>query len=195
MTITLEARYSSVARESSETGRFLDQLERRIYLLSDTAENISRRARSPETEILRFTEYNRCRDRASECWAFAIVIDRRLQDYKGTDRALLLERHNRLTINIWATVLKASLTFLTALSREPHLPLGSREIFVREIRTLHDTHRLLSTPRYADMLDSTMDKRREKASRILTELIAKAPSLLDLGDLNAPEIKVCGPVV
>lgn len=36
MAITLEARYSSVAREPSEIGRFLDQLERRIHLLSDT---------------------------------------------------------------------------------------------------------------------------------------------------------------
>lgn len=182
MAITLEARYSSVAREPSEIGRFLDQLERRIHLLSDIAESISRRARSPKTEILRFTEYNRCRDRASECWAFAVVIDRRLQGYEGADREPLLERYNRLAVDIWATLLKASLTFLTALSREPHLPLGSREVFVREIRTLHDTHRLLSAPRYADMLDTTMHKQRDKASRILTEIIARAPSLLDLGN-------------
>ncbi|NKD77816.1 hypothetical protein HEQ60_08590 [Haematospirillum sp. H1815] len=181
MAITLEARHSSVTREPLEIGRFLDQLERRIHFLSDIAENVCRRAQSPGTEVLRFTEYTRCRDRASECWAFAIIIDRRLQDYDGLDRGKLLERFNRLSVDIWAILLRASLTFLTALSNEPHLPLGSRDIFLREIRTLHDTHRLLSKPRYAKLLDETAHKSRKKAAKILSEIIARAPSLLDFG--------------
>ena len=87
----------------------------------------------------------------------------------------------RHTVAMWSTLLTCSLTFMRAIAAEEHLPLGSREVFLREIKTLHDAHATLSDPEFADLVSEETLSKRGQAEKILSEIIERAPRLLDLG--------------
>jgi len=166
-------------KDREDIDRFLRVLETRVRELAESTANLPRTVEDLRGR-LRFADYVHSRDLSSECWAFSIVIERRIEDYHGHDAADLRRRFEQLTVTIWATLLDCSLQFLDALSREAHLPLGSREVFVREIKTLYDAHRLLHDPRYEALIDDGMRARQRQAERILTEIIDRAPALLNL---------------
>jgi len=75
-------------------------------------------------------------------------------------------------------LVRASMRFFFVLSANPALPMGAREIFVAELRSLHDAHERLMRPNYAGKLSSDLERDLETASLILEEIIDKAPSLL-----------------
>lgn len=168
------------SNERLEIEGFLRALEDRVQELARTTAALPRTAEDVHGR-LRFADYVHSRDLSSECWAFSIVIERRIELYKGHDAEDLRQRFEMLTVVIWATLLDCSLQYLDALSREQHLPLGSREVFVREIKTLYDAHRLLNDPRYDTLISEDMRNRQRQAERILTEIIDRAPALLNLG--------------
>ncbi|SDE05975.1 hypothetical protein [Rhodospira trueperi] len=166
-----------VRRQARDLITFLASLERRIATLRDSGHVLE----ADEDHPSRFTDYARTRNLTSECLAFLIVIDRRidaLPDHMQAEPRGILESH---TITLWGTLLECSLAFLRTIADQAQLPLGSREVFVREIKTLHDAHAILSQDRFAGKVpQSTMDKQTQ-AERILNEVIDRAPRLLDLG--------------
>lgn len=167
------------SKERLEIERFLSLLEQRVQELGRSTTDLAR-TMNGGTGHLRFADYVHSRDLSSECWAFSIVIERRIEEYHGHDAEMLQGRFELLTVTIWSALLDCSLQFLNALAREEHLPLGSREVFVREIKTLYDAHRLLGDPRYTHTIDEPMRSRQRQAERILTEIIDRAPALLNL---------------
>lgn len=172
---------SGKSKEQLEVERFLVLLERRIQELSETAEKAGTGLAAAPHIRTRFADYLHVRDLSSECWAFSIVIERRIADLVSDDSETLRTRFEQLTVTVWSTLLDCSLRFLDALSREEELPLGSREVFVREIKTLYDAHRLLSDDRYAAHVDDSIMQKHRRADRILSEIIDRAPTLLDFG--------------
>jgi hypothetical protein len=74
------------------------------------------------------------------------------------------------------------LKFLRAVAEEEHLPLGSREVFLHEVKTLYDAYNILTLDRYANKVEEETLKKRTAAERILNEIIDRAPMLLDLGN-------------
>jgi hypothetical protein len=166
-----------------EITRFLDILEGRIQLLSVTMSEMAAALpkNRPEGGQLRFTDYMRSRDLTSECWAFSIVIERRIEELPDAERPRLQQRFSRLMVLIWSCLLNCSLNFLDSLSREENLPLGSREVFVREIKTLYDANKWLSDDRYVDLINDAMHNKQRQAEKILSAIINRAPTLLDLG--------------
>lgn len=127
----------------------------------------------------RYADFTRCRDVAAECWAFSIVIERRIDLYHGPGRDGLQTQFDRLTVTIWSVLMETSLRFLEALAGEPHLPLGSREIFVREIKTLYDSRKFLEDPRFTGLVDGATHRRQDQAARILEAIVERAPALLE----------------
>jgi hypothetical protein len=167
----------------TEITRFLDILENRIRLLNVTMSELAARLphHRPEGGQIRFTDYVKSRDLTSECWAFSIVIERRIEELPDAERPRLQQRFSRLMVLIWSCLLNCSLNFLDALSREENLPLGSREVFVREIKTLYDANKWLSDDRYVDLIDDAMHNKQAQAEKILSAIINRAPTLLELG--------------
>lgn len=162
-----------------EIEQFLRILEKRIRQLGETVAAAAD-GLDPESPEISFADYVRSRDLSSECWAFSIVIERRLDDYQGPGKGKMRERFDDLTIDIWSMLLSCSLYFLDSLSRREYLPIGSREIFVREIKTLYDAHKLLADPRYDNRISDTLRRQHHRAERILNEIIERAPALLNL---------------
>ncbi|WP_170294644.1 hypothetical protein [Roseospira navarrensis] len=160
-----------------ELDQFLASLDRRIARLGDSGRILHDENGGPP----RFMDYARTRNLTSECMAFSIVIARRIEGLPDPDRARRQATFDRLTIRMWGTLLDCSLTFLNAMAQEPNLPLGSREVFLREIKTLHDAHGTLAQDRFADLMPGDLMSRHRQAHKILNEIIDRAPRLLDLG--------------
>lgn len=170
------------AQDILEVMQFLERLEGRIHTLSKLSDSIQRRASQKSTELPpQLHEYVKCRDYALECWSFAVVIERRLQDCEHPTVTEVTKRFNLLVVTIWSVLLDTSLKFLNVMSQERHLPLGSRNLFMREIQTLQNVQRYLSAPPYIYMIDTHMRARTTQATKILNEITTRAPSLLDFG--------------
>ncbi|MCF8481172.1 MAG: hypothetical protein K9H25_12125 [Rhodospirillum sp.] len=165
-------------RAARELEEFLTMLESRITTLADTAEVLDRHGEHPP----RFADYSRTRSLTSECLAFSIVIERRLEMLPEARRPGAKDRFDRAIIAIWSTLLDCSLKFLKAIAEEEHLPLGSREVFLHEIKTLYDAYNTLTLDRYADKVEEDTLRKQKAAERILNEIIERAPMLLDLGN-------------
>ena len=78
-----------------------------------------------------------------------------------------------------SVLVRASMRFFFVLSANPILPMGAREIFVSELRSLHDAHEKLRRPNYADKIVPDLERDLDTASLILEEIIDKAPGMLN----------------
>jgi len=127
-----------------------------------------------------FHSYRQFRDKISEFETFGILIENRLRNLETGRDERLDEQFDALNILISKAVLRTSTKFFLALSKSPALPIGSREIFVQELRNLHMAREKLAQPRYAHLLDEEADRNMKVAESILNEIIERAPSLLNL---------------
>lgn len=75
-------------------------------------------------------------------------------------------------------LVKASMRFFFMLSAKTTLPLGAREIFLTELRSLHEAAEKLRRPEFETRLDAGLRKELETAELILEEIIHKAPAML-----------------
>jgi hypothetical protein len=137
-------------------------------------------AKQAEREATRhsFASYRDFRDKVGEFQALVILIEQRLRNLADARSDDLREQFQRLDTVMLALLVRASMRFFFVLSANPVLPMGAREIFVAELRSLHDAHEKLRQPAYEGKLGEDLDRDLETASLILEEIIDKAPSLL-----------------
>jgi len=137
-------------------------------------------AKQAEHEATRhsFGAYRGFRDKVGEFQALVILIEQRLRNLADARSDDLRDQFERLDTVMLALLVRASMRFFFVLSANPALPMGAREIFVAELRSLHDAHERLMRPNYAGKLSSDLERDLETASLILEEIIDKAPSLL-----------------
>ena len=169
-----KAREDEDARQ--EALRFFCSLEERTEELLKLAESISRK--SAEISV---SDYMDFRNLMSECLTFLIIVEKRLEKVQEPAKNELYDKHHDLTVAIWSILLKGSLEFLQGISAEEHLPIGSRDIFIQELRTLYEAEKIFHTTQYQARVGKDMQKKLEVAERILNEIIERAPSLLKLG--------------
>ena len=120
-----------------------------------------------------FGAYREFRDKVGEFQALVILIEQRLRNLVDNRSDDLRDQFERLDL-----LVRASMRFFFVLSANSVLPMGAREIFVSELRSLHDASEKLQRPGYAGKLGPEMERDLETASMILEEIIDKAPSLL-----------------
>jgi hypothetical protein len=133
-----------------------------------------------ETETINFDNYSQFRDEMSECISFLIIIERHLSKTIESRRLKLAEKFDELTVAVWSILLEGSLGFLKILSLRHFLPIGTKHIFMHELRTLYDAEKVLHESRLKHLVTDTVLKRRNSAERILHEVIDRAPQLLQL---------------
>jgi hypothetical protein len=134
-----------------------------------------------------FASYHAYRQSIDQYSALDVTIRSRMgrlgRDEKNELNEILLEREGRfLTITI-----KAALDFFFALSAISILPLGTKELFERELEFLHSAANRLKSEEHAAGLGETLAPDLEMAEQILVEIMDKAPSFLDLGAEPPPE--------
>lgn len=128
-----------------------------------------------------FKAYQAFRNKAGEFETFSILIEGRLDHLEGGADRKLQGHFDDLTALTYKLLIKTSIQFLWVLVQHTELPLGTREIFVQELRTLYETKKKLGEERYRSRLDEEARRKIHVAEEILTEIIDKAPSLLQFG--------------
>lgn len=122
--------------------------------------------------------YAQFRARSGDIHALAIVVRTRVEHVAGGDDLELIERFDRALVESQSVFINASLRYMGVLSTLAVLPLGAREIFTGELRSLYNAHEQLRDPRLAAHLDAALRKRIAVAEQVLATIIEKAPQLL-----------------
>lgn len=169
-----EQRQSEKNREQRrEVVRFISSLEQRVQEFMRDNQHLQR------TDLnLQLQHFINFQNQASEYRTFLIIIERRLEKLATEDKKELSEQFDDLVIAVWGIAMSGALTALAAIAQDEDLPLGSRELFVRELITLNDAKARLDDERYQSRIGDKIRKEIQVAERILNEIIDKAPSLL-----------------
>lgn len=129
----------------------------------------------------RYDTYARFRERCDDFNTLSILIEYRLKNIAGGHAADLEDKFNELSAFMLSATLQTSLFFLRVLVETPTLPLGSRDIFAAELRSLHGVRERIQNEKYAPKLTERTLADIKVAEDILEVIIDKAPALLNLG--------------
>lgn len=157
-----------------EAIHFIGTMEGRVKDLIESCETLQHMGIG-----VQLTDFKRFQDLAAENLTFLIIIERRLKQIPQRNKRDLGTRFDELVVAVWSIVMKGSLSFMMTMSEEDYLPLGSKEVFVRELKTLNDAHSQLSHKRYSSRISKKIQAECEKAERIIMLIIEKAPRLLE----------------
>ena len=165
---------------SSNTGRKLRDLllalERSMVEIDDAAEQA--RAGIRNRALAPYYDY---RARLEEYEAIVLVIRNTLAhetDVVAEDARRTLEARER---EVLALTIRSALDFFFALSAIPNLSLGIRECFTQELRSLKTAERRVSAAVHRGALSAELEQDLETAREILSEIMEKAPAMLNFG--------------
>lgn len=135
----------------------------------------------------KFQAYQEFKRRCDDFDTLSILIEHRLKNMKGGVEKDLDEKFDELCLYLLSATLTASLHFLRILAERDALPLGSRDVFMRELRNLHRAHEKMNDPKYAARISERTGSDLKVAEEILATIIDRAPALLDFGTEQAEE--------
>jgi hypothetical protein len=122
--------------------------------------------------------YAQFRAKSGEIYTLSIIVRPRVENMEGGVEKALSDRYGRAIVEAQRITIQASLKFMEVLSKLEALPLGAREIFTGELRSLYDSRERLRDPKLAEFLDAALEKKIGVAEAVLTAIIEKAPQLL-----------------
>jgi hypothetical protein len=156
-----------------EAVRMLTVLERQIEDLKTF---------EAETEYtvgaLNSDRYAHFRAKSGEVYTLSIVVRARVDNLDSGVDTELLGRYNRSIVEAQRIIIQASLRFMDVLSKLDVLPLGAREVFTGELRSLYDSRERLRDPALEPFVDASLEKKITIAEAVLNAIIEKAPQLL-----------------
>tara|TARA_B100001964_G_C14164304_1_gene568302 strand:+ start:402 stop:905 length:504 start_codon:yes stop_codon:yes gene_type:complete len=129
---------------------------------------------------INFEDYQKFRKMMGECLSFLIIIERRIEQSESSKKEELSEQFDELTTAIWSILLDGSLGFLNVISKIDFLPIGTKHVFVQELKTLYDAEKVLKQEKFEKYLKKDVLSHRHKAEQILEQIIDRAPQLLQL---------------
>jgi hypothetical protein len=142
---------------------------------------------SAEAKKDKFQAYQEFKRRCDDFDTLSILIEHRLKNMKGGKEKDLEEKFEELTLFLLTATLTASLHFLRILAERDALPLGSRDLFMRELRNLHRANQKINEPQYSSRISERTKADVRVAEEILTTIIDRAPALLDFDRQNEDE--------
>ncbi|HTP83528.1 MAG TPA: hypothetical protein VMQ11_11310 [Alphaproteobacteria bacterium] len=145
---------------------------------------------SAEAKQDKFQAYQEFKRRCDDFDTLSILIEHRLKNMKGGVERDLDEKFDELCLFLLSATLTASLHFLRILAERDALPLGSRDVFMRELRNLHRAHEKMNDPKYGPRINERTGSDLKVAEEILATIIERAPALLDFGSPETEEEKV-----
>jgi hypothetical protein len=125
--------------------------------------------------------YAQFRAKSGEIYTLTIVVRTRVDNLEGGPDKTLTDRFDRALVDAQRIIIEASLHFMEVLSKLEALPLGAREIFTGELRSLYDSRERLRDPRLAPFIDETLEHKIGVAEAVLNTIIEKAPQLMSFG--------------
>lgn len=161
---------------AEEARRFLDALD-------EKTERIAELVAGAKTDIARstFSAYKRFADAVSDFDSFCILIEYRIKRVpEGAERTALEARFHSARVGQMARHLKTSIELMGLVASARELPLGAKDVFLRELKAIYTLKNALSAPPFANGLHAETVHDVDLAEKILREIIERAPALLDL---------------
>ena len=134
-----------------------------------------------------FKTYLEFRELVVECESFNEIIQRRLgaAEKEGSNPDLQ-DQLDELSARQVTLAIHASLKFLRYIA-EKNLPIGSRDVFIRELQDLHRMKKALDNERLQGKVDEKALEDQRKVEEILNVVIEKAPQLFSFDNLEEDE--------
>ncbi len=157
------------------------EVEQLLGALEQSASQVIKTAGLASAEARRdkFAAYQEFKKRCDDFDTLSILIEHRLKNMKSGKEADLEEKFNELTLFLLSATLTASLHFLRIMAERDALPLGSRDLFMRELRNLHRAQEKTQDPRFEGRIGERTAADIKVAEDILSAIIERAPKLLD----------------
>lgn len=167
---------------ATEAERFLGALDEKSLAIDDAiAQAKSGVAHSS------FAAYKVFSDAASDFDGFCILIEYRIKKIPGeAERAGFEARLLTARVHAMTRMLKASIELIGAVANQKELPLGAKDVFLRELRSIYNLKNTLSRPPFVGQLPGDTEHDLDLAEKILREIIDKAPALLELTPMVDP---------
>lgn len=158
------------------------EVEGMLRALGRNADEIRLHANNAAKAVRRdqYNAYFEFRQKCEDFDTLSILVEYRLKNMRGGHQADLSGTFDTLTVSTLSATLTASLHFLRVLSEQESLPLGSRDVFTRELRSLHHAKERMTRPDLAGKLDERTRADIKVAEDILAIIVEKAPALLEL---------------
>ncbi|MBL8806385.1 MAG: hypothetical protein JNN22_06025 [Rhodospirillales bacterium] len=158
------------------------EVESLLSALEGHADNVISAAKDVSGALAEeeFGIYARFRAHCDDFDTLAIVIEYRLKNLRGGRDKALEAQFEELTLFMLSATLQTSLHFLKILANRNELPLGSKDIFLSELRSLYRVKQLLEMDRFKQKISARAARDIETAEEILGLIIERAPSLLQL---------------
>jgi hypothetical protein len=132
-----------------------------------------------------YAGYFQFRAKVDEFQALIALIEERLTRLEDEHTVELTARFRQLDTVMLVMLVRTSTRFYGMLKENVALPLGARELFLPELRTLSDMRdRLMEEPEHAERMIPGVAIALENALVTVQALIERAPSLPDFGDLS-----------
>lgn len=136
-----------------------------------------------------YAAYFRFRAKVDELQALIALIEERLGRMEDEQAEELREKFRQLDAAVLVMLVRTSTRFYALVEKSNALPLGARELFLPELRTLSEVRdRVTGQPEHAALLTGGLLEAVERVLAMIEGLVARAPSLPDFGrpDLNPP---------
>ncbi|UEM22781.1 hypothetical protein JL100_008555 [Skermanella mucosa] len=136
-----------------------------------------------------YTAYFRFRAKVDEVQALIALIEERLGRMEDDQAEELREQFRRLDAAVLVMLVRTSTRFYALMEKSNALPLGARELFLPELRTLSEVRdRVTAQPEHAALQAAGLLEALELALGMVEGLVARAPSLPDFSqpDFSQP---------
>lgn len=130
----------------------------------------------------KFKAYVGFREVVDDFDTLAIVIEYKLKRLRDDKATALAEKFDELTAFMLSSIVTASLHFLRILAEKRELPLGARDVFKSELRSLYHAKERIESDRYVHRLNERTRADLVAAEQILEVVIERAPRLLRFDD-------------
>ena len=161
-----------------EIATMLVALEKQAHEASYLADRAHRHASRDS-----YASYFQFRTKVDEFQALIALVEERLTRMEDEHIAELSARFRQLDTVMLVMLVRTSTRFYSMLKENVALPLGARELFLPEMRTLTDIRdRLMEDPEQAERMLPGVVPALETSLATIEALIEHAPSLPDFSD-------------
>lgn len=160
-----------------EIEELLSALERQAREAVALAEKAQR-----EVDEHRFASYGVFRSKVEEVRALVALTEERLSGYTGGKLDDLRVEFERLDLLLTIMLVKATHNYFATMKEDQVLPLGAREMFEPELRSIEETRAKLSQPRFAGQVPESIMGELDATAGMIHRIILRAPGLPDFSD-------------
>ncbi|PWC34343.1 hypothetical protein [Azospirillum sp. TSO35-2] len=134
----------------------------------------------------RFSSFLDFRRKIEEIRALFALTEERLHGVDESRLSDLRAEFERMDLLLTTMLARAMRNYFSSMRQDQALPIGARELFEPELRTIEQTRDRLLGPRYADRVAPEVMEDLDATADLIRKTIDRAPSLPDFSESPSP---------